>query len=80
MTNKFSTLLSLLILLSSISSICAKGAQNKIEVYPALSENQFMSDRYQVSVKSKNESHNSYVYKSPNTYFRFEYDREKMSL
>ena len=80
MTNKFSTLLSLLILLSSISSICAKGAQNKIEVYPALSENQFMSERYQVSVKSKNESHNSYVYKSPNTYFRFEYDREKMSL
>lgn len=80
MNNKFSTLLSLLFFLLLTPSIFAESAQNNIEVYPALPGNQFMSDRYEVSIKSKNESYNSYVYKSPNTYFRFEYDREKMTL
>lgn len=80
MPNKFSTLLSLLFFLSSISGICAKNAPNNIEVYPALPGNQYMSERYQVSVISAKDVHSSYVYKSLNTYFRFEYDREKMSL
>ncbi len=44
---------------------------SKLNVYPALPGNKFMSDRYEVSVGSNNEFQSSYVYKDPNNDFRW---------
>ena len=81
-------LLSLFVLLISNCNVSAGAADisparthgGSVAVYPPLPNNQYRSDRYEVSVYQTGSGHSSYVYADTNNDLRYPFDRFLMTL